>query len=370
MSQNKISETPILQIKNLTKQFGSVQAVDNISLDIYRGEFFSLLGASGCGKTTLLRMLAGFELPSSGNIYINGEDITQLAPYQRPVNMMFQSYALFPHMNVADNIAYGLKQEKMPKAERDDRIAAMLALVQIEKFAKRKPHQLSGGQRQRVALARALAKQPKILLLDEPLGALDKKLREDTQFELVNIQQRLNATFIVVTHDQQEAMTMSSRIALMHNGSIEQLDTPRRLYEYPRSSYAASFIGATNIFYGTVIKQLDNMVSIQSDELGLMLMVAHAERLAEGTTVEVIVRPEKMRVNSVPNDAEQANQLNAVIKKIAYLGDISIYHAELDNGKRIKFSQSNIQHLSAQPLMCEQIVRLSWSAQSCGLLSQ
>ena len=219
-----MTERPIVEIQQVSKQFGSVYAVDEISLEIYRGEFFSLLGASGCGKTTLLRMLAGFEEPTSGRIIIDGQDMTKVPAYARPVNMMFQSYALFPHMTVADNIAYGLRQDGMGKSEREARVKEMMALVKIDKYAQRKPHQLSGGQRQRVALARALAKQPKILLLDEPLGALDKKLREETQFELVNIQERLNATFIVVTHDQEEAMTMSTRIALMHAGRIEQLD--------------------------------------------------------------------------------------------------------------------------------------------------
>ena len=296
-------ETPIVQIQQVSKNYGEVYAVDDISLDIYHGEFFSLLGASGCGKTTLLRILAGFEQPSKGRIIIAGQDMTSVPAYDRPVNMMFQSYALFPHMNVADNIAYGLKREGMKKAERNERVREMMALVKIEKFASRKPHQLSGGQRQRVALARALAKQPKILLLDEPLGALDKKLREETQFELVNLQERLKTTFIVVTHDQEEAMTMSSRIALMHAGRIEQLDTPRRIYEYPATRYAASFIGLANLFSARVIGQDEDLVTLYSDQLACEFIVRHGQPLANGADVSVIVRPEKIQVAHHREDA-------------------------------------------------------------------
>lgn len=298
-----------VRIEQVSKTWGSVTAVDHLSLDVHRGEFFSLLGPSGCGKTTLLRLLAGFEQPDSGRIFIGGKDVTDIPPYERPVNMMFQSYALFPHMNVEDNIAYGLKQEHMPKAARQQRVREMLSLVQIEKLASRKPHQLSGGQRQRVALARALAKHPSLLLLDEPLAALDRKLREETRLELVRLQETLGITFIIVTHDQEEAMTLSSRIGLMRNGQLEQVDTPSRLYEYPASRYAAEFIGLANLFTlpGTT-----------------------------GDPVTVAVRPE----NIFPlADGQRADHmLHGTIRDIAYLGDMSICHVETDTGLRVKFT--------------------------------
>lgn len=363
---NTLESEPIVHIDKVTKTFGDVYAVDDVSLKIYQGEFFSLLGASGCGKTTLLRMLAGFDLPTAGRIYLDGQDVTDLPPYQRPLNIMLQSYALFPHMSVADNIAFGLKQEHMPKAERTERVAEMMHLVQIEKLANRKPHQLSGGQKQRVALARSLAKHPKILLLDEPLGALDKKLREQTQFELVNIQERLGITFIVVTHDQEEAMTMSSRIALMRDGRVAQVDTPRRMYEYPSNRYSASFIGSINLFEGTVISQLGDQVLIESDDIGGQLLVRHSQPLVAGMDVTVAVRPEKIRV--IAHTSQQPNQLAGVIKEIAYLGDVSIYHVDLPTGKRVQFTQSNVQALAELPLNWEEHVCLTWQADSCGLL--
>lgn len=361
-------EEPIVRIDKVTKTFGSTYAVDGISLNIQRGEFFSLLGASGCGKSTLLRMLAGFETPTEGRIYIDGQDITHMPPYLRPINMMFQSYALFPHMTVAQNIAYGLKQEKMPPIVVRERVAEMMQLVQIEKLADRKPHQLSGGQRQRVALARALAKHPKILLLDEPLGALDKKLREQTQFELVNIQERLGITFIVVTHDQEEAMTMSSRIALMNEGRIEQVDAPRRMYEFPATRYAANFIGSVNLLNGYVVSHDNDMVLIRSDEADADLLVHHSQPLSLEMDVTVAIRPEKITVRD--HYVDEPNSLRGVIKEIAYLGDVSIYHVELANGKRVQFTQSNILALAEQPLTWEQEVFITWSAYGCGVLTQ
>jgi putrescine transport system ATP-binding protein len=361
-------DEPIVRIENVSKVYGTLYANDSINLTIHRGEFFSLLGASGCGKTTLLRILAGFEMPTSGKVFIDGVDVTRVPAYERPTNMMFQSYALFPHMSVEDNIAFGLKQEKMPKGERQARVNELLGLVQIEKLAKRKPHQLSGGQRQRVALARALARHPKILLLDEPLGALDKKLRERTQFELVNLQERLGITFIIVTHDQEEAMTMSSRIALLHEGRVEQVDAPRRMYEFPATRYAAEFIGLVNLFDGHVISQEDDRVLIHCSETEQSILVRHSQPLTAGLPVTVAIRPEKVQVMSDSED--QPNRVTGVIKDIAYLGDVSIYHAELPSGKRVKFTQSNIQALAEQPLTWQQEVRLGWRYDSCGVLTQ
>ena len=362
------ADEPIVRIEGVTKTFGNTYAVDDISLDIHRGEFFSLLGSSGCGKTTLLRMLAGFETPTKGRIFIEGKDITDVPPYKRPVNMMFQSYALFPHMSVNDNIAFGLKQEGMAANLIKERVEEMLDLVQISALGKRKPHQLSGGQRQRVALARSLAKHPRILLLDEPLGALDKKLRERTQFELVNIQVRLGTTFIVVTHDQEEAMTMSNRVALMREGRIEQIDTPRMIYEFPRSRYSASFFGSINLLSGVVVSQDDECIVVRSDEAGGLLRVNYSQPIANGTEVTVAVRPEKLRLLA---EAEEApNKIEGVIEEIAYLGDVSIYHVDLPSGKRVQFTQPNTLALAEQPLDWGQRVSLGWQSQAAGVLTE
>jgi putrescine transport system ATP-binding protein len=286
---------PILRIEGLTKRFADFTAVDAVDLEIHRKELFCLLGGSGCGKTTLLRMLAGFEIPSAGRILIDGQDVTQAPPYERPVNMMFQSYALFPHMSVEKNIGYGLKHEAMTPAERRDRVTELLELVQLQGFGPRRPHQLSGGQRQRVALARALAKKPKLLLLDEPLAALDKKLREQTQFELMNIQDQVGVTFIVVTHDQEEAMALSTRIAVMNRGRIVQTGTPTDIYEYPNCRFSADFIGSINLFEGTVESAADGRVTVATEQAG-PLVVAHAGPVASGTPVSVAVRPEKIAI--------------------------------------------------------------------------
>src|SRR6267154_3145528 len=266
---------PYVQVDHITKSFGEFKAVDDVSLKIYQGEIFCLLGASGCGKTTLLRMLGGCETPSSGKIFIDGEDMTGLPPYERPVNMMFQSYALFPHMNVEQNVAFGLKQDRVPKAEIQERVATMLGLVKLGDFAKRKPHQLSGGQRQRVALARSLVKRPKLLLLDEPLGALDKKLREHTQFELVSLQDKLGVTFVVVTHDQEEAMTLASRVGVMNHGEIVQVGTPRQIYEFPATRFVADFIGSVNLFEGQLTEDEPEHVRVRCDELPNPVYVDH-----------------------------------------------------------------------------------------------
>nr|WP_067298425.1 ABC transporter ATP-binding protein [Marinobacterium profundum] len=362
------STTASVRLEGISKSFGNSYAVNNVSLDIQQGEFFSLLGPSGCGKTTLLRMLAGFETPDRGRVLIDGQDMTLVPPYERPVNMMFQSYALFPHMSVADNIAFGLKQTPMARGARNLRVTEMMELVQISPLAKRKPHQLSGGQRQRVALARALARHPRILLLDEPLGALDKKLREKTQFELVNIQERLGTTFIVVTHDQEEAMTMSSRIALMRDGQIEQLDAPRRLYEFPVTRYAASFIGSINLFEARVLQQNGDEVRLSCDEAGADLLVRSSEKMLPGMALTLAVRPEKVRLLS-PGE-QSPNLVRGRIKEIAYLGGISIYHAELPSGKQVQFTQSNVQALAEQPLSWGQDVLLGWHPDSCSVLTE
>ena len=295
---------PYVEIERVTKSFGDFKAVDDVSLKIYKGEIFCLLGASGCGKTTLLRMLGGFETPTSGRILIDGEDMTGVPPYERPVNMMFQSYALFPHMNVEQNVAFGLKQDGVPKAEIAERVATMLELVKLGGFAKRKPHQLSGGQKQRVALARSLVKRPKILLLDEPLGALDKKLREHTQFELIGLQDKLGVTFLVVTHDQEEAMTLASRIGVMDHGEIVQAGTPSEIYEFPSSKFVADFVGSVNIFEGKLLEDEPEYVRIGSDELGGTIYVSHGISAAPEAVVWAAVRPEKIFMSTAPPPGE------------------------------------------------------------------
>ena len=294
---NDPQAVPYITIERVTKKFGDFVAVNDVSLKIYKKELFCLLGGSGCGKTTLLRMLAGFEDPTSGRILIDGVDMTGIPPYERPVNMMFQSYALFPHMTVEQNVAFGLKQDRVPKAEIAARVTDMLEMVKLGQFAKRKPHQLSGGQRQRVALARSLVKRPKLLLLDEPLGALDKKLREHTQFELVNLQEKLGVTFVVVTHDQEEAMTLSSRIGVMNLGEIVQVGTPKDIYEYPSSKFVAEFIGNVNMFQGRMIEDLPDRVRIESAELGGIIFVDHGVSSAPDSMLCAAVRPEKINIS-------------------------------------------------------------------------
>jgi putrescine transport system ATP-binding protein len=353
---------PYVRIERVTKKFSDVYAVDDVSLAIFQGEFFSLLGGSGCGKSTLLRLLAGLEYPSAGRIHIDGVDVTDLPPYHRPVNMMFQSYALFPHMNVEQNVEFGLKQERMPRRERAERIAEMLDLLKIAELGQRKPDQLSGGQRQRVALARSLAKHPKLLLLDEPLGALDKRLREHTQFELVNLQERIGTTFITVTHDQEEAMTMSTRIAVMDAGQIIQIDTPTGIYEYPNSRFVAEFIGSVNLFEGKVVRRDGDEVLVESP-LGRSLQMHCPHPLALGTPVAVAVRPEKIKL-CMDFRADAVNQISGVVEDIAYLGDVSIYHVRVGSEKIVTMTLANIQPRTEQALTWGQEVAMEWSPTS------
>ena len=328
-------DTPYLRIANVVKKFGDTTAVDGVDLEIRKNEIFALLGSSGCGKSTLLRMLAGMERPTSGKIILDGEDITALAPYDRPINMMFQSYALFPHMSVADNIAFGLKQDKLPKGEIDARVAEMLDLVQMRKYATRKPYQLSGGQQQRVALARSLAKRPKLLLLDEPLGALDKKLRQQTQLELVNTLEQVGVTCIMVTHDQEEAMTMATRIGIMSEGQLLQIGSPAEIYDYPNCRFTAEFIGETNMFEGPVVVDEPDSVEIESADLGGRIHIDHGITGPKGMQVWASIRPEDVHLNVTPQPAGP-NVARGQVHDIAYLGSFSIYHVKLASGKIVK----------------------------------
>jgi putrescine transport system ATP-binding protein len=361
---------PYIRIDDVTKKFGDFVAVNDVSLNIYRGEIFCLLGGSGCGKTTLLRMLAGFELPTQGRIFIDGQDMEGVPPYDRPVNMMFQSYALFPHMTVEQNVAFGLKQEGLPGEEIDRRVAEMIGIVKLNGLELRKPHQLSGGQRQRVALARSLVKRPKLLLLDEPLGALDKKLREHTQFELVGIQERLGVTFVVVTHDQEEAMTLASRIGVMNQGRIVQVGTPHEIYEFPSTRFVAEFIGNVNMFEGRIEADEPDHVTIRSPELGGMIYVGHGVSAAPDALVWAAVRPEKMHLTrGAP--ATEVNRGVGVIKEIAYMGDMSIYLVQLDTGKTVRITQPNrARHAHEDALTWEERCWVSWDQTSCVVVTE
>ncbi|MDP2194261.1 MAG: polyamine ABC transporter ATP-binding protein [Alphaproteobacteria bacterium] len=362
--------TPYIEIDGLVKNFGPVQAVKDVSISIYKGEFFSLLGGSGCGKTTLLRMLAGFEKPTHGHIYIDGVDITNLPAYKRPVNMMFQSYALFPHMSVFQNIAFGLQQDNFSKSEIYERVIEALKLVRMESFVDRKPHQMSGGQCQRVALARSLVKRPKLLLLDEPLAALDKNLREQTQFELVNIQESLGVTFIMVTHDQEEAMTMSTRMAIMDEGYIRQIGAPHDIYEYPQSRYVAEFIGSTNIIDGVVSDQTDDYVEIESPDIeDIKLRVTDSASLPIGTLVGVAIRPEKVKISLQKPHKTDYNCIKGTVKEIAYLGDMSVYYVEVSSGDIVRAALPNLFRLSERDVKWDDEVYLTWSASNSILLS-
>ena len=360
---------PYIRIENVTKKFGDFVAVNDVSLNIYRGEIFCLLGGSGCGKTTLLRMLAGFEQPTSGRIFIDDAPMDNVPPYDRPVNMMFQSYALFPHMTVEQNVAFGLKQEGLPKQEIEQRVAEMLGIVKLNGMEKRKPHQLSGGQRQRVALARSLVKRPKLLLLDEPLGALDKKLREHTQFELVNIQERLGVTFIVVTHDQEEAMTLASRIGVMNQGYIAQVGTPHEIYEFPNSRFVAEFIGNVNMFEGRIVADEPDHVTIDSTELGGIIYVGHGVSTAPDALVWAAIRPEKMLLTR-ERPQQEHNLANGIIKEIAYMGDMSIYLVQLDSGKTVRITQPNTIRHADDRLTWDDRVWVSWDEASAVVVTE
>ena len=372
------AEQPLLRIDGLVKHFGTFRAVDALSLDIYTGEFFALLGPSGCGKTTLLRMLAGFEVPDGGRILLNGKDITHIPPHQRPVNMMFQNYALFPHLSVRDNIAFGLKRAGMPTAKIDSRVGEMIALVKLAGLEKRKPGQLSGGQRQRVALARSLARRPQLLLLDEPLAALDRKLRESTQLELMELQRRLGLTFIIVTHDQGEAMTMAGRIGVMDAGRLEQVATPRELYEAPRSRWIAEFVGDINLFEGkhepddadhpTIARRM----AITTRGAGTIYVAEPRQPLAKSSLC-VAIRPEKVKLSRrapASDDAHAINRLEGVVTDVSYLGGMTSYKVRLDSGAVLRSSMANTARLDLDSYSPSQRVVAWFSPEDCLVLEQ
>jgi putrescine transport system ATP-binding protein len=373
-----VTPMPLLRIDGVVKQFGTFRAVDGLSLDVNAGEFFALLGPSGCGKTTLLRMLAGFETPDAGRILLDGKDIARIPPHRRPVNMMFQSYALFPHLSVQDNIAFGLKRAGMPAADIDTRVSEMIALVKLEGLEKRKPDQLSGGQRQRVALARSLARRPQLLLLDEPLAALDKKLRESTQLELMELQRRLCLTFIIVTHDQGEAMTMAGRIGVMDGGRLEQVATPRELYEAPRSRWIAEFVGDINLIDGKLeasavqIPTMARRIAIAANQAGTIYVGEPRQPLTK-TNLCVAIRPEKVKLSRRPpvsDDSRSINRLEGVVTDVSYLGGITSYKVKLDSGGVVRSSMANTARLDFDAYSLGQRVVAWFSPEDCVVLEQ
>jgi putrescine transport system ATP-binding protein len=365
---------PALQLASLTKRFGALTAVDAIDLAVAPGEFVTLLGPSGCGKTTLLRMLAGFETPDEGRILLDGKDIAQVPPHLRPVNMMFQNYALFPHLSVRDNIAFGLKRAGMARAKIAARVAEMVSLVRLDGMEKRKPDQLSGGQKQRVALARSLARRPQVLLLDEPLAALDKKLRESTQLELMDLQRRLGMTFIIVTHDQEEAMTMANRIGVMDAGRLEQVATPRELYEAPRSRWVAEFVGDVNIFEGEVGPREGSRLAISTRDAGT-IVVAEPRKPIEKTIVCVAIRPEKIKLSrrgpvSDAATSRSINRLEGIVTDVSYLGGLTTYKVRLDSGAIVHSSMANAARIDIDAYSPSQRVVAWFTPDDCVVLEQ
>jgi putrescine transport system ATP-binding protein len=367
-------DVPLLRFDAVVKKFGVVRAVDGVSLDIWAGEFFALLGPSGCGKTTLLRMLAGFETPDEGRILLEGNDIARVLPHQRPVNMMFQNYALFPHLSVRDNIAFGLKRAGMPRPEIDARVAEMVALVKLEGLEERRPDQLSGGQKQRVALARSLARRPRVLLLDEPLAALDKKLRESTQAELLALQRRLGMTFIIVTHDQEEAMTVADRIGVMDQGRLEQVARPRELYEAPNSRWIAEFVGDVNMFEGQLVPGEAGRLAVATRDAGT-IMVAEPRQPVTKAIVSVAIRPEKVKLSrrgpaSDAINAHAINRLEGVVTDVSYLGGLTTYKVKLDTGAVLRSSMANTARLDLDAYTMSQRVIAWFTPDDCVVLEQ
>jgi putrescine transport system ATP-binding protein len=372
--QAEAADIPLLRIDGVVKKFGAFRAVDRLSLDIRAAEFFALLGPSGCGKTTLLRMLAGFETPDEGRILLDGRDIAPVPPHLRPVNMMFQNYALFPHLSVRDNIAFGLKRLDMPHRQIEARVAEMVALVRLKGLEKRKPDQLSGGQKQRVALARSLARRPRVLLLDEPLAALDKKLRDSTQFELMELQRRLGMTFVIVTHDQEEAMTVADRIGVMDSGRLEQVATPRELYEAPASRWVAEFVGDVNIFEGQIESREAGRLMLSTTDAGT-IAVAEPRQAVTKPVLCVAIRPEKVKLSrhGPASDALHAhaiNRLEGVVTDVSYLGGVTSYKVKLDSGAVLRSSMANTARVDIDAYSASQRVVAWFTPDDCVVLEQ